>query len=241
VAAVRPRPDGGASVLIDRDEGCGPLLSEVPLGPDGTAGAPVLLTAAPLAPKLGVDFLGLGGDTPALVTRTAAGAVAVARTAPEAPFAAPIALALPARARRGPTAVLPDGRVVVAFSRACRPGARVSEAVVVAPGAAAKPVRLSRCGDPSPVHVDRTGRAVFVAHRNGDLVGWATAPLGYPSRAKQPVRVNRCGDPEPVLVDSSGRVVFVTDADGLKAWSSAPVERYAHPRRTGVSTLRTLD
>ena len=134
VAAVRSRPDGGAFVLVDRDEGCGPLLDEVPLGPDGTAGAPVRLTATPLAPKLGVDLLGLGGRTPALVTRTAAGAVAVARTAPEAPFAAPIAVALPARARRGPTAVLPDGRVVVAFSRACRPGAHVSEAVVVAPG-----------------------------------------------------------------------------------------------------------
>ena len=179
VVAVRPRPDGGAFVLVDRDEGCGPLISEVPLAPDGTAGAPVRLTAAPLAPKLGMDFLGLGGRTPALVTRTAAGAVAVARTAPEAPFAAPIAVALPARARRGPTAVLRDGRVVVAFSRPCRPGSHVSEAVVVAPGGtASKPVRLSRCGDPSPVQVDRTGRAVFVARRAGDLVAWATAPIG---------------------------------------------------------------
>ena len=41
-----------------------------------------------------------------------------------------------------------------------------------------KPVRLSRCGDPSPVQVDRTGRAVFVGTRDGDLVGWATAPVG---------------------------------------------------------------
>jgi hypothetical protein len=70
-------------VLIDRDEGCGPLLSEVPLGPDGTAGTATRLTAAPLAPKLGMDLIGLGGHTPALVTRTAAGAVAVARTAPD--------------------------------------------------------------------------------------------------------------------------------------------------------------
>jgi hypothetical protein len=179
VVAVRARPDGGAFVLIDRDEGCGPLLSEVPLAPDGTAEAPVRLTAAPLAPKLGIDFLGFGGRTPALVTRTAAGAVAVARTAPEAPFAAPIAVALPVRARRGPTAVLRGGRVVVAFSRPCRPGSHVSEAVVVAPGGtASKPVRLSRCGDPSPVQVDRTGRAVFVARRGGDLVAWASAPIG---------------------------------------------------------------
>jgi hypothetical protein len=126
-----------------------------------------------------MDFLGLGGRTPALVTRTSAGAVAVARTAPEAPFAAPIAVALPTRARRGPTAVLRDGRVVVAFSRPCRPGSHVSEAVVVAPGGtASKPVRLSRCGDPSPVQVDRTGRAVFVARRGGDLVAWASAPIG---------------------------------------------------------------
>jgi hypothetical protein len=179
VVAVRPRPDGGAFVLIDRDEGCGPLISEVPLGPDGTAGAPVRLTTAPLAPKLGLDLIGLGGRTPAIVTRTAAGAVAVARTTPDAPFAAPIAVELPARARRGPTTVLRDGRVVVAFSRPCRPGAHVSQAVVVAPsGAAAKPVRLSRCGDPSPVMIDRNGRAVFVAIRRGNLVGWATAPVG---------------------------------------------------------------
>jgi hypothetical protein len=108
-----------------------------------------------------------------------AGAVAVARTAPEAPFAAPIAVTLPARARRGPTTVLHDGRVVVAYSRDCRAGAHVSEAVVVAPGgAASQPVRLSHCGDPSPVMVDRTGRAVFVARRDGDLVAWDTAPVG---------------------------------------------------------------
>ena len=177
--AVRARPDGGAFVLIDRDEGCGPLLSEVPLGPDGTAGTATRLTAAPLAPKLGMDLIGLGGRTPALVTRTAAGAVAVARTAPDAPFAASIAVALPAHARRGPTTVLRDGRVVVAFSRACRPGAHVAEAVVVAPdGSASKRRRLSHCGDPSPAMIDRNGRAVFVARRNGDLVGWATAPIG---------------------------------------------------------------
>ena len=90
VVAVRPRPDGGAFVLIDRDERCGPLLSEVALGPDGTAGTPLRLTATALAPKLGMDLLGLGGRTPAIVTRTAAGAVAVARTAPDAPFAAPV-------------------------------------------------------------------------------------------------------------------------------------------------------
>jgi hypothetical protein len=179
VVAVRPRPDGGAFVLIDRDEGCGPLISEVPLGPDGTAGAPVRLTTAPLAPKLGLDLIGLGGRTPAIVTRTAAGAVAVARTTPDAPFAAPIAVELPARARRGPTTVLRDGRVVVAFSRPCRPGAHVSQAVVLAPsGSAAKPVRLSHCGDPSPVMIDRNGHAVFVAIRRGNLVGWATAPVG---------------------------------------------------------------
>jgi hypothetical protein len=177
--AVRPRPDDGAFVLIDRDEGCGPLISDVPLAPDGTTGPPVRLTAAPLSRKLGFDLIGLGGRTPAIVTRTAAGAVAVARTAPDAPFAAPIAVALPARARRGPTAVLPGGRVVVAFSRACRPGAHVEEAVMLAPGSSAsKPARLSHCGDPSPVMVDRRGRAVFVAHRDGDLVAWSTAPLG---------------------------------------------------------------
>jgi hypothetical protein len=179
VVAVRPRPDGGAFVLIDRGEGCGPLISEVPLGPDGTVGTPLRLTAAPLAPKLGMDLIGLGGRTPALVTRTAAGAVAVARTAPDAPFAVPIAVALPAHARRGPTTVLRDGRVVVAFSRACRPGAHVAEAVVVAPdGSASKRRRLSHCGDPSPAMIDRNGRAVFVTRRGGDLVGWATAPIG---------------------------------------------------------------
>ena len=179
VMAVRARPDGGAFALIDRDEGCGPLLSEIPLGPDGTAGTATRLTAAPLAPKLGMDLIGLGGRTPALVTRTAAGVVAVARTTPDAPFAAPIAVALPAHARRGPTTVLRDGRVVVAFSRACRPGAHVAEAVVVAPdGSASKRRRLSHCGDPSPAMIDRNGRAVFVARRSGDLVGWATAPIG---------------------------------------------------------------
>jgi hypothetical protein len=178
VVAVRPRPDGSAFVLIKRDEGCGPLISEVALAPDGSVGPPVRLTAAPLA-EGGLEQLGLGGRTPALVTRTAAGAVAVARTAPDAPFAAPIAVALPAGARRGPTAVLPDGRVVLTFTRACRPGAHVAEAVVVtAAGAASKPVRVGRCGDPSPATVDRTGRVVFVGHRGGDLVGWASAPVG---------------------------------------------------------------
>ena len=179
MVAVRARPDGGAFVLIDRDEGCGPLLSEVPLGPDGTAGTATRLTAAPLAPKLGMDLIGLGGRTPALVTRTAAGAVAVARTAPDAPFAAPIAVALPAHARRRPddgAARRPGRRRLLP---ACRPGAHVAEAVVVAPdGSASKRRRLSHCGDPSPAMIDRNGRAVFVARRNGDLVGWATAPIG---------------------------------------------------------------
>ena len=50
---------------------------------------------------------------------------------------------------------------------------------MVAPdGSASKRRRLSHCGDPSPAMIDRNGRAVFVARRNGDLVGWATAPIG---------------------------------------------------------------
>jgi hypothetical protein len=47
-----------------------------------------------------------------------------------------------------------------------------------------------------------------------------------------PVRVNRCGEPEPVIVDTTGRPVFVTDAAGLRTWSSVPVQRHAHPRRS---------
>jgi hypothetical protein len=39
-------------------------------------------------------------------------------------------------------------------------------------------VRVGRCGDPSPATLDRTGRVVFVGHRGGDLVGWASAPVG---------------------------------------------------------------
>jgi hypothetical protein len=179
VVAVRPRPDGGAFVLIDRDEGCGPLLNEVSVAPDGSAAPPTRLTAAPLARSHGADLLGLGGRTPAIVTRTEAGAMAMARTAPDAAFAAPVAVTLPAGARRGPTAVLPDGRVVIAFTRACRAGLHVPEAVAIATtGAASMPVRVGRCADPAPVTVDRTGRVVFVGHRGGDLVGWASAPVG---------------------------------------------------------------
>ena len=173
VVAVRPRPDGGAFALIDRDEGCGPLLSEIPLGPDGTAGTATRLTAAPLAPKLGMDLIGLGGRTPALVTRTAAGAVAVARTAPRSPWRCP--------RTRG-----------VARRRCCAMAGSSSRSRAPAARAPTSPRRswwrptrrppsaggLSHCGDPSPAMIDRTGRAVFVARRNGDLVGWATAPMG---------------------------------------------------------------
>jgi hypothetical protein len=44
-----------------------------------------------------------------------------------------------------------------------------------------------------------------------------------------PVRVSRCGDPEPVALDTTGRAVFVRANGGLRAWSSAPVQRYARP------------
>jgi hypothetical protein len=48
-----------------------------------------------------------------------------------------------------------------------------------------------------------------------------------------PVRVNRCGGPEPLAVDTTGRAVFVRAICGLRAWSSAPVQRHARPRAGG--------
>lgn len=51
----------------------------------------------------------------------------------------------------------------------------------------------------------------------------------------EPVRINRCGQAEPVVVDTTGRAVFVATAGGLSTWASAPVQRYAQPRRGGGS------
>jgi len=179
VEAVRPRPDGGAFVLVNRDEGCGALLSEIPLEPDGVPGAPVRLTPTPLARSHAFDLLALGKASPALVTRTEAGLVAVARTTAGAAFPAPTAVGVPAASRRIATSVLRDGRLVLAYSRRCRPGAHGVDAIVApaggGPGGA--PARITRCGDPSPAIVDRTGRAVFVARRHGEIVAWNSAPL----------------------------------------------------------------
>jgi hypothetical protein len=50
----------------------------------------------------------------------------------------------------------------------------------------------------------------------------------------QPVRINRCGEPEPA-VDTTGRALFVASGGGNVTWTSAPVQRYTHPRRGGGS------
>jgi hypothetical protein len=93
---------------------------------------------------------------------------------------------------------------------------------------------------PAPAPLPRGARlGAFGLLRDGALAlafGRSCAPGArvadvavLPARGawREPVRVNRCGAPEPVLVDSTRRAVFVSTGAGVRAVSSAPIERYA--------------
>jgi hypothetical protein len=189
LAVVRAGPAGGLLALLSRDEGCGVLLDELAIAADGTPVALRRLTRTPLGRRdsEGDRFTVLDGDgpRPALITVDRSGDVAVARTRRAAPFAAPSRAPLPAHARLGAFALLRDGALALAFTHVCAPADHTADVAV------------------------RTARGRWLA----------------------PVRVSRCGQPEPVAIDTTGRAVFVRAAGGLSAWSSAPVERYARPRR----------
>jgi hypothetical protein len=197
LAALRPGAAGGLLALLRRDEGCRVLLDELALAADGAAGAPRRLTPSPLGrrDRDGERFtiLDAGGPRPALVTVERNGRVAVARTRRGAPFAAPSRAPLPAHARLGAFAVLRDGALALAFSRACAPGERSSDvALRTAGGRWGAPVRVSPCGGPEPVLIDTTGRAVFV-RAGGGLRAWSTPPVERYARARTSEGPRRSG------------------------------------------------
>jgi hypothetical protein len=181
VAAVRRGPAGGVLALLSRDEGCGILLDELAIAADGTPGAPRRLTPSPLkrasGDRSGFAVLDPDGPRPALVTQTGLGTVAVARARRGGPFAVPACAPLSPHARLGAFGLLRDGALALAYGRSCGLGARVADvAIRSARGTWLQPVRVNRCGDPEPVLVDSTGRAVFV-HSGGRLATWSSAPV----------------------------------------------------------------
>jgi hypothetical protein len=189
VAAVRSGATGGLLAMLSRDEGCGILLDELPIAADGTPGAARRLTPSPLArrDRDGDRFalLDSDGPRPVLVTESVAGKVAVARARCGTPFVAPAPAPLPSHARLGAFGLLRDGGLALAFSRPCGHGRRAADVVIRSVrGAWLAPVRVNRCGDPEPVLVDSTGRAVFV-QSGGGLSTWSSAPVQRYAHARR--------------------------------------------------------
>ncbi len=133
------------------------------------------------------------GPRPALVTRTAAGRIAVARAARGVPFGTLATAPLPAGARLGAFSVLRDGALALVSTRPCRTRARVADVVVRSVrGAWSAPVRVNRCGDPEPVEIDATGRALFIAAGPG-VLAWSSAPVERYTRGSRGGRSQRSG------------------------------------------------
>jgi hypothetical protein len=82
--------------------------------------------------------------------------------------------------------------------------------------------RLGECGcDAAPdtgVGPNRLGLCAETGHKPKRFAPIASEPSPFPR-------------PEPVAVHTTGRAVFVASGGGIVTWTSAPVQRYTHPRR----------